>query len=240
MAARWENILKNGLLDETRKELIIKYPPPDNCVLLSAPKVNPEVKVAVPPQTLRRDDRLATRQSQIGASLAAIGATITLLLKKGGGENTQHIAMLCDAGRLLADVHHSETDSRRDLLSINLNKSLKDTLHNVCVDGLLFGGNLEERVKTSKELEKSGALLKQDKPKTYYRNPSQFTAGPLNARSPLRHARWGPQSGRQQWNAVTHPQPRKAQPPRRRQDYPRPQQGPQGKQRSNLKRDQRH
>lgn len=206
LASRWENLLKNGLSEENRKQLIEKYPSPENCLLLCPPKVNPEVKAAVPSQALRRDDRLVSRQEQIGAALAAIGATISNLLEEGGEDKLKHIEALGDAGRLLADVHYAESNSRRDLISINLNKSLKDTLNNACVDGWLFGSNLEERVKTSKELEKSSALLKQVKQTTPFKKPTQTI--PLNARGPLQRSSGDFRSGRPQYPSP-HPQQRR-------------------------------
>ena len=189
--------------------------------------------MAVPPQTLRRDERLTSRQSQIGACLAAIGATVTSLLKSEGGDMKQ-IEALCDTGRLLADVHYAETSSRRELLAINLNKSLRETLNEGSVDSWLFGENLEARMKVSKELEKSGAILKADKTKIALRRPQPSTsANFLNPKGPLRN--WGNQSGRQtrpipnhrphqkkyQTGTITHQHPRSHQKNQKRPHHPR-------------------
>ncbi|KAJ8927561.1 hypothetical protein NQ314_019956 [Rhamnusium bicolor] len=68
--------------------------------------------------------------------------------------------MLSDAGRMLAEVHHAESESRRNLVSVDINRQFKDTLTNVSVDGWLFGENLEDRVQAAKALERSSADLK--------------------------------------------------------------------------------
>ncbi|KAJ8935183.1 hypothetical protein NQ314_012939 [Rhamnusium bicolor] len=73
LAFRWSNILRSGLDDSVRTELVRKYPPIKNCVLMAALKLNLEVKAAVNEYTLKRDERLANIQAQVGAGLAALG-----------------------------------------------------------------------------------------------------------------------------------------------------------------------
>lgn len=159
VASRWTHILATGLDEETRNKIINKYVTPENCPLMNPPNVNPEVKVAVPESVLKRDARLAQLQQQVGASLSAVGLALTNMLKENES-NKEYIQILSDAGRLLANIHHSESMSRRDLIAINLNKEIKDTLTNTPVNNLLFGTDLENRIKTVKDLEKSGQQLK--------------------------------------------------------------------------------
>ncbi|KAJ8913473.1 hypothetical protein NQ315_013853 [Exocentrus adspersus] len=154
VASRWTYILSSGLEEQSRDNLMEKYLSPENCPLLNAPTVNPEVKAAVQEAILRRDARLAHLQQQIGASLSAIGLALTSMLKNKDGDK-QYIEMLGDAGRLLANIHHSESLSRRELISINLSRELKEPLTSTPITGLLFGTDLETRIKTAKDLEKS-------------------------------------------------------------------------------------
>ncbi|KAJ8909299.1 hypothetical protein NQ315_011258 [Exocentrus adspersus] len=100
VASRWTYILSSGLEEQSRDNLMEKYLSPENCPLLNAPTVNPEVKAAVQEAILRRDARLAHLQQQIGASLSAIGLALTSMLKNKDGDK-QYIEMLGDAGRLL-------------------------------------------------------------------------------------------------------------------------------------------
>ncbi|CAH1990315.1 unnamed protein product [Acanthoscelides obtectus] len=63
-----------------------------------------------------------------------------------------YIRQLGDAGRLLADLFHQETVSRRELAVLNINKDLRDILLDSPVDDWLFGRDLEDKVKQSKSL----------------------------------------------------------------------------------------
>lgn len=62
VASRWIRILHNGLSAEIKQDLVNKYLPPKNCMELTPPEINPEVKIAVADNTLRRDIRLAQLQ----------------------------------------------------------------------------------------------------------------------------------------------------------------------------------
>lgn len=186
LADRWLSVMRNGLSEEEKLSLINKYPPPSNCQLLRAPKLNPLASAAISESVTRRDKRLQALQMQIGASLSAIGLVLTSILKEEGeGERIrQYIQPLSAAGRLLADIHHAETMSRRELAAYNLNKGFKDTLTEAPIDEWLFGADLEERVKATKDMERASLQLKipkanqTRKPITKnlnFRGPSQTT-----------------------------------------------------------------
>ncbi|VEN49584.1 unnamed protein product [Callosobruchus maculatus] len=129
IASRWENILIGGLEEDTKKVLVDRYLPPSNCMAVTPPIMNPEVKIACSESVMRRDERISQVQHQIAAGLSAIGLALTRMLNKQEVEdNKDDIRLLSDAGRLLANVHHSESRSRRELIALNLNKELKETL----------------------------------------------------------------------------------------------------------------
>lgn len=90
-----------------------KYPPIENCKLVAAPKVNPEIMMSLSDQHKSRDNRLADIQKWIGAGMTAIGKAISALLKEEGGGDRNLLEWLGDAGRLLAMAHHRESESRR-------------------------------------------------------------------------------------------------------------------------------
>lgn len=160
LAARWIKILQSGLSEESRKELIKKYLPPENCTELIPPKINLAVKKAVPENTIRRDARLSQLQCQIGAASSAVAGLITDMLKEREEVNRKYIEHLNDIGRLLCDIHHSESISRRELLALNINKDLKDALTNTSIGEWLFGKDLDDTIKTARDLEKSSDQLK--------------------------------------------------------------------------------
>lgn len=77
--------------------------------------MNPELISGAQEAAAQRDNRLLVIQNQIGASMAAIGTVLDLLLtkKERGEEDLAIIEKLSDAGRILADVHHTQTGARR-------------------------------------------------------------------------------------------------------------------------------
>ncbi|XP_060522519.1 uncharacterized protein LOC132699687 [Cylas formicarius] len=124
------NIAQKGLHPEKRKNLLTKYTCPENGMGLRPPKLNTVVKEATTEAVQTRDHRLSNLQAQIASCLSAIGLVVTDLLKA---------QKLSDAGRLLSDIHNRETISRRNLVSMNLNKDLKKTLLDSPIDEWLFG-----------------------------------------------------------------------------------------------------
>lgn len=183
IASRWSALIKNGLDSVTKEEILKKYQVPENLSDLDIPQLNPEVSAAISAQVARRDERLIQKQNQLNSTISAIGQAISFLLVKEG-EGQKCIELLSDAGRLLCDLSHSETTIRRDLISINLNKDLKQTLSGAPVDKYLFGVTLEERLKTAKNLEKSSLDLKPTKPQTTKKHLQ-----PLNSKRPIRTAK---------------------------------------------------
>lgn len=81
---------------------------------------------------------------------------------------------------------------------LNLRKELKETLSNVSADGWLFGQNLGERIRTSKDIEKTGLDLKPARAQKSnpFKQPSkQF---PVNSYRPPRRIQKGPGRGGRQ------------------------------------------
>ncbi|VEN38972.1 unnamed protein product [Callosobruchus maculatus] len=160
LVPRYEKVLLSGLKEEARVDLIKKYLPLENIKAIVPPKLNPELKVAIQENTLKRDNRLSTLQEQIAAVISALVEFTSDLAKKGGEDNLRYIETSNDALRLLCDVFHHESVSRRELLLLNLNKDLKETLQNTTISEWLFGAGLENTIEAAKKLEKSGEQLK--------------------------------------------------------------------------------
>ncbi|RVE41292.1 hypothetical protein evm_014058 [Chilo suppressalis] len=55
LACRLQHVATEGLSKECRKELVNKYLIPANCVHIDAPKINPEIKAAIPENFVKRD-----------------------------------------------------------------------------------------------------------------------------------------------------------------------------------------
>nr|CAI5825842.1 unnamed protein product [Callosobruchus analis] len=195
----WTGILNKGLGDEKRQELIRKFPHPENCTTLAPPKLNPLVVRAASGSVIRRDKRLCDIQAQISAAIAAIGLSVTNLLKRKEEQYVGAIQQLGEAGRLLTDLFHQETLSRRELAAMNLNRSLKDTLLDAPNDDWLFGKDLEDRVRSHKTLAQSSKQLKEEKLPPIRAASSSFPKRPLNAKSSPRKSQGLRRGGRQQY-----------------------------------------
>ncbi|XP_045497532.1 uncharacterized protein LOC123695669 [Colias croceus] len=79
VASRWQDILSKGLPKEIKDILYKEYLVPNNCDLLLAPALNPEVKAALPEALIKRDTSLSYRQKQLGVALSAL-ATVTQMV----------------------------------------------------------------------------------------------------------------------------------------------------------------
>lgn len=69
---------------------------------------------------------------------------------------------ICDAAKLIADVQYKITDSRRACILPLLENSVRLALADSFPGKLLFGSNLPERVKDSKQTEKLVKDLKKN------------------------------------------------------------------------------
>ncbi|CAH2010457.1 unnamed protein product, partial [Acanthoscelides obtectus] len=106
--------------------------------------------------------------------------------------NLAYVELASDASRLLLDFYHKYSVIRRDLLILNLRKDLKETLTNVSADGWLFGKDLGERIKATKDIEKSGLDLKPtrvSRPSTSFKQPAKQV--PENFHRPPRRTQRG-------------------------------------------------
>nr|CAH7716349.1 unnamed protein product [Callosobruchus chinensis] len=112
LVSRYEKVLLGGMKEETRVELIKKYPPPENMKAIVPPKINAEVKVAIQENAIQRDKDCPKYKNGLPR----------------GEENLGYIATSNDGLRLLCDGFHHESVSRRELLLLNVNKDLKETL----------------------------------------------------------------------------------------------------------------
>ncbi|XP_050294577.1 uncharacterized protein LOC126743396 isoform X2 [Anthonomus grandis grandis] len=183
LALRWDKLLAEGLSDEDKRKLCEAHLPPKNLSAMAAPKLNPLIEKAVSPSNVSRDNRLAAEQQQVAATLAAIGQLFSSVLSEEGGGNRQHISLLNDTSKLLLDLFHQQSKTRRALIAVNLNQEFQEAnKENITPDGFLFGENLEERLKAAKNLEVSGKILKPKPNKTSYKKP-------LNSKAPSRQQR---------------------------------------------------
>lgn len=159
LASRWQDILQKGLPKEGKDKLLQEYLIPENCDLLVAPELNPEVKAALADPMIRRDFSLMAKQKQLSVAIAAINQAIELLISKES--HAQIIKSVSDACRLLCDIHYDSTNTRRGFVLSSINADMKEAISEAKRDKYLFGENFSEKLKAAKSIKKSGTDLKQ-------------------------------------------------------------------------------
>ncbi|XP_049886981.1 uncharacterized protein LOC126381552 [Pectinophora gossypiella] len=162
IAKIWSHILLNGLAKDVRMDLLKRYLPPENCTSMRAPKLNLEIKAALTEINSKKDAYSQSKQNQLGSCLAALGKALNIALASDTSQDL--IKLLSDAGRLLCDYHHKESQSRRYAIINTLNQQTKDTIKNTKIDEFLFGTDLAEHIKSSKAITKSGMELRPPPP----------------------------------------------------------------------------
>ncbi|KAL0820918.1 hypothetical protein ABMA28_005578 [Loxostege sticticalis] len=159
----WMPILKKGMDKELKDKLLKQNPAPENCSLLQAPKLNPEILAAVSDSARFRDKRIETVQQQLGAGITALNKGLELLLEN---DNDRLIAVkhLSDSCRILCDLHFVETEARKKYVTPGLDKSFLTIIQEIDRDDMLFGNKLPEKIKASRAIEKQSLQIKKPAP----------------------------------------------------------------------------
>lgn len=186
IASRWEATILND--SEEIKDILKQYKIPKNCPLLEAPELNAEVKVALTDSARNRDQMLQDKQQQLGIALTCLGQAMTKIL--AGQEISEALKMLTDGTKLLTSLHHRETNTRKQLLAPLLDKSFIKMAETIPRNKYLFGENLAENIKNTKEIERSGLQLRKPKPPTFNR-PGNWTGPPRQNQQPRNTTRGG-------------------------------------------------
>lgn len=159
LSSLWLPILKKGLNKDAKEKLTKEYPIPENCSLLQAPKLNPEISAAIAEGTRTRDKKVEAVQKQLGHGIAALNKGLELLLDEGK-DRLLAITFLSDSCRILCDLHHVETEARKKFITPGLDKAFINIMQDVVRDDLLFGNKLSEKIKATKAIEKQGLQIK--------------------------------------------------------------------------------
>ncbi|XP_063547123.1 uncharacterized protein LOC134754719 [Cydia strobilella] len=158
IAKHFQHILLNGLKKEAKEELHKKYLFPKNVPFSKAPTLNPEIAAMLTEASRNRDNRILAKQQQIGKALSGLGKAMTSLLKKEPNI-AEAKRTLSDVGKLVADAHFAETETRRSDVIPLVDKSLIDPFKDRKRDSFLFGEKLGDLVKSSRGIKKTGQLI---------------------------------------------------------------------------------
>lgn len=158
---QWTQWMTKGLTEETRKDLLKKYPRQGN-FRTEAPKINLEIVSHLTEIAKKRDQHFTDTQNCVGASLTSLGAAISLLIEnpEEGVDYTQLTKYLWDSGKMLSDIFHQHSVARKSFITPNLDKDIKSTLESTESDEWLYGAKLNDQVKDAKNIKKASASLK--------------------------------------------------------------------------------
>ncbi|KAL0883636.1 hypothetical protein ABMA27_015764 [Loxostege sticticalis] len=189
IACRWTEILKNGLKEESIKNALKSHELPENLRQIKAPKLNPEIKAAVNENVIKRDLIIAEKQNLLSCTITNIANILSSVLSENRGleVTSDIIKSLSETGKLLCHLQYSETMTRKKFLLACLNKEVRDNIKDVKHDHMLFGEDLQEKLKSMKAISKAGAELRSviSKPKTVPKSKQHGeTSRSLNWRGP--------------------------------------------------------
>lgn len=161
---RWSHIIQNGLDKDEKGSLLGKYTCPDNCRILTAPLINPEIKSVMTTPHISRDTTHYHYQEQLGSGLSALGAALNTIFEEG--ENIPNVIKekllksVVDSSRILCNLFNNISYVRRSLVSPMLSKSVAEIVSKTPPEDFLFAADLNEKIKAAKQLEKIGKDLR--------------------------------------------------------------------------------
>nr|CAI5858970.1 unnamed protein product [Callosobruchus analis] len=142
---------------EVRKDLILKFPIPSNCLTLQPPRLNEEVKSILTTQTQKNYRYMLHLEEQTGASLSAIGSILNLKLLDPNVSLTldeAKLQTLAKAAHLLANCFHAILVKRKFDIQPFLNQESRDASYKCPMDECLFGSGLLEQLKACQNVQK--------------------------------------------------------------------------------------
>ncbi|KAL4715893.1 hypothetical protein ACJJTC_013193 [Scirpophaga incertulas] len=179
----WQEILNKGL-DKAKKEDMIKNISLIKDCCTNAPLLNQEIRATLSSAALKRDQHLCAKQTQIGVAVAGLSNILQTFLEKSTCIEDKVIEDMSTCIRLLLDVHHMESQTRRAVILPGLNKNMKECLEKTEINEYLFGKDLNNIIREAKTLGKSKKDLSKENPLNNW-SPSRGKkqGGPSNYRN---------------------------------------------------------
>lgn len=186
LVAEWINWMRNGLYEEEVEdekkseaeeakilEEIMKKFPRKGTLLAEAPKLNPEILAYMSPTAKSRDKHFTLAQNVLGSAMVALARSISLILELEEGEATSSLLhLLGSAGKLLASLHHKQSEMRRAYILPGVDEKYKDLLKKSDITEDLFGKDLFSRLKHTKSM---GKVVEDLAPHHPVRKPFRMT-----------------------------------------------------------------
>ncbi|XP_071640624.1 uncharacterized protein [Temnothorax longispinosus] len=215
-SSAWNPIILNsiqtkarvGLKDDIRTSLLAKYETKADLAALAPPKLNKELRSALTPSVLKRDEYQSLSQAQVGACLNALGSGMSILLKseirhKLKDDARSALSFLSEGIHLLSDHHFRLSLARRAFTKLSFNIIGKNAAKTAPIDEFLFGQNFAETLKAAQACEKAGrdvskssALVgkktlqpvRQQAPQRRFQPPTHKSQPPGNRKASVRPA----------------------------------------------------
>ena len=179
-----EGIALTGLEEKEKEDIIQKFPSPENCLLIEPPKLNLEVKNSLPEASkatiINRDSRIIKIQEKIAACMTT-AVTVLDKYSKFNEPDEESLNTLNDLCSLLADLQHDESVIRKSIILANVKSTMRNSLLTTKIDEHLFSSNLNEVIKSAKDLENSSK--EQKKEKNFNKNNSKNFKSPPRQRT---------------------------------------------------------
>ena len=109
----------------------------------------------------------------MSAGLAALAKVLTTLVNDKPIDKDLFIKQLSDAGRLIADAHHSTSINRRSFISPSLSNTMKAVGEKSVIDEWLHGTELGPSIEKAQKIEKQSKSLKIQNPPSNNENKSK-------------------------------------------------------------------
>lgn len=212
LAIRWTAIAKGGLDKEAKEKLFKEHLIPENCILFQAPKLNPEIIASISDSVKNRDKKIELEQQQLGHGITALSRGLSLLIKDPA-DKLSIIKLLSDASKILADLHQCQTVGRKKLITPLLDKKFIEVSKDIERDEFLYGKDLSEKIKSMKNIQRSGLSIKKDSRPVggpNFRKPGVNYNGPPRSQAAKPYFRSGPRRPSMEHNNRSYKAPPQA------------------------------
>ncbi|XP_030752918.1 uncharacterized protein LOC115879981 [Sitophilus oryzae] len=130
-------------------------------------------------ESLNRQDMYLSRiQDEIGVAISALGKPLGNCFPNPSEQSNEFLKPSIDAAKILTNVHHSISTHRRHVILPHLNSSVRKIIEDYPIDEFLFGDKFAEKLKSSKEIQKTSSDLRLQNPSTSSKTTSAPNTSP--------------------------------------------------------------
>lgn len=176
IAEKLSKIARLGLPKDITDNIFKKRPLPENCQSLRAPILNSQIANLLTAGK-KKDKYQVQNQNQLGMAVGILGSALsTLMSMKKSEETASAFEAVMDGARLIADLHHNISVTRRIFAMPVLDFVAKNVAKESPIDNFLFGADFSEKLNKAKEVEKASRQIKKPQP-VEKREKSSTTSG---------------------------------------------------------------